>query len=87
MTRERRGYPLGRVSICSSFIHVARLKHFRDVSSGTIGIEWCFDIHKTVENRGTVVAVRYVRREAVGRTAGWVTKRAVTDARLWRTAV
>ena len=88
MTRERRDYPLGRISISSSFIHVVRLKHFRDVSSGTVGIEWCFDLHKTVENRGTVVAVCYGRREAaVGRTAGWVTERLVTDARLWRTAL
>src|SRR3974390_3103155 len=87
MTRERRDYPLGRISICSTFIHVVRLKHFRDVSSGTVGIEWCFDLHKTVENRGTVVAVCYGRREAVGRTAGWVTERVVTDARLWHTAL
>jgi len=87
MTRERRDYPLGRISISSSFIQVVRLKHFRDVSSGTVGIEWCFDLHKTVENRGTVVAVCYGRREAAGRTAGWVTERVVTDARLWRTAL
>ena len=87
MTRERRNHPLGCVSISGSFIRVVRLKHFRDVNSGTVGIEWCFDLHKTVENRGTVVAVCYGRREAAGRTARWVTERVVTDARLWRTAL
>ena len=52
------------------------------------GLNGALISNKTVENRGTVVAVCYGRREtAVGRIAGWVTERVVPDARLWRTAL